>query len=701
MKLGALVVCTLSLSLAIAADPAPPRETQIPTPEERERLLWGARREPAPAPADTLHATAQRAAQDNFDVTNYFLDLTFDEVARRVTGTVTVTATSLLNGLTHVVLDLNDNMLVTGVTRAGIPLTVTRGSNLLDVTLDQPFNSGLSFSIVVTYGGVPSVAGSFIGWNKYSGGTLGTMIWTLSEPTGARYWWPCKDRPDDKALVQEWWTVKSSWIASGNGVLQGTDTVGSRKRYRWASTHPLTTYLVSCTATDFVSFTDSYTPIAGGSMPLVYHVYSEDLTEAQTSFSATPSMVSYFAQLFGEYPFVEDRYGMTAFPFSGGMEHTTNTSYGYTLINGTHQFDWVIAHELAHQWWGDSVSPESWENVWLNEGFASYSEALWAEHTGGPAAYRSYMQSMWHSSFSTTVYNPSNLFGTTVYDKGGWCQHMLRGVLGDASFFAALANWYTTHKDSTGNTAQYEANAEAFYGAPLDFFFQQWVYGTGMPSYQWGWSNANLGGGNYRTWVRIHQVQSGPGTFTMPVQLTLVSAAGSEVRSVWNDGVDQDFALDTTAPVIDVLFDDANWILKSGATEISLADVDADGIPDRNDPDDDNDLLADVDDCAPLDGGQGKPAEVAAVTVAPGQLSWTAAARSDSYDLTRGLVSGLAAGYGACFAPGVAGLSYVDAELPADGQSFAYLVRGVDAGCGGAGSLGTNSAGTPRPSPCP
>jgi aminopeptidase N len=216
------------------------------------------------------------------------------------------------------------------------------------------------------------------------------MVWTLSEPDGARTWWPCKDTPADKAMVEEWWTVPASWTATGNGTLIGTETLpNSRKRFRWRSARPLTTYLVSIAATDYASFSDTYTALDGTTtMPVTYYVYSEDLTPARESFRNTPAMIAFYAETFGEYPFLEDKYGVCAFPWSGAMEHTTNTSYGYLLIDGGHGNDYVIAHELAHQWWGDSVSPEDWKDVWLNEGFASYSEALWAEHLGGADRYR-------------------------------------------------------------------------------------------------------------------------------------------------------------------------------------------------------------------------------------------------------------------------------------------------------------------------
>ncbi len=718
----------LAVTTAGADTPAP--LPPIPTQAQRDALRKGGSNAPLLPGPQSPGQLAADANQDLFDVTRYFLDLEFIPSSRTVTGSVTISATSLGAGLTHVVLDLFDNLTVSQVVRGTQPLSFSRGSNLLDVTLDRSFGAGEPFEIKVTYSGVPESTGfGSFGWNKYIyPPSQKNMAWSLSEPDGARTWWPSKDRPDDKAMVEEWWTVPSTWIATGNGKLIGTENLAnSRKRYKWKPTHPLTSYLVSVAATNYVKVTDTYTPLAGGSMPVEHYVYSELRTEAQESFKPTPQMIGFYAQKFGEYPFVEDKYGHSTFPFSGAMEHSTNTSYGYLLVDGGHGNDYVIAHELSHQWWGDSVSPQTWRDVWLNEGFASYSESLWAEQIGGFSNYKSYMNSFYRSSFDGPVYNPLDLFGTTVYDKGAWVNHMSRWVLGDTAFFLAWRDWYAAHKDGVGNTAQYQATLEARHGASLQWFFDQWVYGVNSPNYEYGFAVANRGAGAFRTTLRVRQIQTNAGLFRMPLQVTLVLPSGNQRRTVDNNQPDQDFTFDTAQAPTDVLFDEDNWVLKVSAGRFVLDDADADGVPDRNDncvtvangaqgdadldtlgdacdPDDDNDSLADTLDCAPLDPSQGRPGEVAALDLQDHvTLLWTSLTLADGYDLSRGALSPLAStqDYGACLATGLTQTVFSDLSIPAAGDGYLYLVRARDAGCGGPGTFGARSDGSERPALCP
>jgi len=741
-RLAVALALVALVPTALVAQPT--YDPPFPTQEQRDKLRKGKLLRSAPEATTSPEQAALLAAQDDVDITHYFLDVEFLPT-RIVRGSVTVTGTSLVPGFQHLVLNLLDNMAVSAVARGATALSYTRSANLLDIMLDQPFDPGQSFDVKVSYNGAPLSTGfGSFGWNKYYGGALSTMAWSLSEPEGARSWWPCKDRPDDKATVEMWWTVPAAWTATGNGVLIGTVSKPAGKmQYKWKPTHSLPTYLVSVAATSYATFSDTYTTLSGASMPLDYYVYSEHLANAQESFRPLPAMIRFYAETFGEYPFVEDKYGMSAFPWPGAMEHSTNTSYGYFLIDGGHTYDYIMAHELSHQWFGDSVSPQTWADVWLNEGTASYCEALWSEHLNGPQGYQDYMNTFWRASFSGSVYNPADLFGSTVYDKGAWVHHMLRRVLGDAPYFAAMRQWYADHKDGLGNTAQFQALMEAHHGASLDWFFQEWVYGVNSPAYEYGFATANRGDGTYRTTVRIHQVQTDAATFAMPIDLTLLTPSGSHVRTVWNGQPDEDFTLDTSEPVTGLLFDEKDWVLKASETPIVLPDADADGVPDRNDncagvpnpnqadgdhdgrgeacdncpavanadqADADGDGRGDPCDCAPADPTLwAVPPEVAGLRIEADRtsLTWGPTAQEAGpatvYDVLSGVVPELPVDGAAseiCLASDLSTSAATDPTLPAAGRGLWYVVRGRNA-CA-SGTYGRRSGGAERTSgACP
>jgi hypothetical protein len=227
----------------------------------------------------------------------------------------------------------------------------------------------------------------------------------------------------------------------------------------------------------------------------------------------------------------------------------------------------VIAHELSHQWWGDMITCETWEDLWLNEGFASYCEALWAEHLGGFTAYRNYMIDMddyfYGGNFQGPVYDPSQLFNTTVYDKGGWVLHMLRHVISDSTFFQGF--WNYGHDPSfqygTATTADFQNVMETTSGMDLDWFFQEWVYGVNRPYYQYWWV-ADSSGGNYQLTVHIDQIQQNAPVFRMPLDLQVTTASGESTFTVIDSLGSQDFAFTIPENPQQVDLDKYNWVLK-------------------------------------------------------------------------------------------------------------------------------------------
>ncbi len=676
-----------------------------------------------PSPAASTEVAGIEGASVGVDALHYTLDLTFNAQSKTISGSVTGQFETLSAGLTALVLNFYDNMIVSGVTLGGLPLAFTHASNVLTITLDRPYATGEIFEVAVSYSGSPANTGfgSFT-WSSHRGDPI---FASLSEPTYGPTWWPSVDDPGDKVTADMIFTVKNTLVAASNGTLiSTTPKSGAMTEYHWQETYPIAPYLISIACTNYSTITQSYTPLAGGSPMLVRHwVYPEHLTEAQGSFAVVPSMIGTLAGLFGEYPFLAEKYGMAIFTFSGGMEHQTATSYGANLVTGTNSFEWIIAHEMSHQWWGDSLTLDDWRETWLHEGFATYSEALYFEVLNGAAYYHSYMNSLDGGSFSGPVYDNPNPFGSTVYDKGAWVVHMLRHVIGDAAFFDLLPSYHAAHAYGNVSTTDFRLAAETEWGQDLAWFFDEWVYGAGRPAYQWGWLAAEAPPG-YVVHVRIDQTQAGA-PYTMPLDVRVVTPSGTVDAVVWNDGTTHDFAIPVPEAPTSVSLDPDNWVLNAaaivtlpdgdgdnvpdtadncpGLLNPAQADLDGDGIGDPCDPDADGDGVLNGSDCGPMDPGAfSAPAEVALLSIDDADLSWSdlssQAGPGVLYDVLRGDAGTLSIdggiGGAACHGPGLPGLAASHGPPPAPGGIQYFLARGRNV-CG-SGSYGFDSAGNAR-----
>ncbi len=505
--------------------------------------------------------------QTDFDVLHYDLALDIDFIGESISGVLTVTSESIVASLTTLVLDLHPAMVVSAVDRDGIPLPYTHANNLLTVNLDRPFAPGEPFAVRVTYGGQPAQGGFLaFGFGAHNGALIAA---SLSEPNYARNWWPCKDVPDDKATADLHFTVPDTMVVASNGLLVGTTAPAPGKiTYHWREIYPISTYLVSVTATNFTVFEDQYISASQDTMPVIFYSYPERLTQAQEDWSVTVPMIEIYADRFGEYPFLAEKYGMAMFQWGGAMEHQTCTTYSAGLTRGDHSYDWVVAHELSHQWWGDSVTLGDWRDIWLNEGFATYSEAVWVEAVQGFDAYVLYMRGLDIGSFQGPIYDPTYLFSSTVYKKGGWVLHMLRHVMGDAAFEQLLRQWAIQYAYGNAVTADFQALAESIHGADLDWFFMPWIYGVNRPLYTYWWLPVDRGGGDWAVSLHVEQVQINAPPFTMPIDIGVVSAAGDTTWSVITDSLAvQSFAVAASGEPVAVLFDPYYWILR-GAVEV-------------------------------------------------------------------------------------------------------------------------------------
>ncbi|QKZ14608.1 M1 family aminopeptidase [Spirosoma sp. KUDC1026] len=510
----------------------------------------------------------------NIDILYYGLDLKLTHTPNYLRGAATVLLKSVTPSLASFTLDLNSTTATSGEglrvdsVKAGTQkLSYQFASNKLTIKPATALANGQTIRVVVYYQGIPiSTSGSFV-FGKHEK-TSDPAIWTLSEPYGAPDWFPCKDTPAEKVDSSDVRiTAPATFVSVSNGTLASiTDNPDNTKTYFWRNRHTIAHYLISIASSNYTRYD---TPFTSGNrvVPVTHYVYPEVLSSVKANLDLTPKMMQLFSTQFGTYPFSAEKYGHAQFGTgNGGMEHQTISSMEEAAFTPT-----VIAHELAHQWFGDKITCRNWENIWLNEGFASYAEALYAESTGGRQGYQGYMdrfltraKSAQGSIYVQDISSVGNIFNSTrTYAKGAAVLHMLRGVLGDSTFINTLRSYSTSkYAYQTAITEDFQGIAEQVSGKKLGYFFQQWIYGAGYPTYQ-----VSITGSNQANQVSVRLVQrnttaSSPSSFTMPVQLTIKATAGDTTVTVVNDRADQRFTLPSKGTATGVVVDPNNWILK-------------------------------------------------------------------------------------------------------------------------------------------
>lgn len=491
-----------------------------------------------------------------------------------LTGTTTMVIRSTVDGLNQFHLRLGNNFAVTNCTVNGAtaPFTFDDASHA-HVDLPSVVNTNQQFTLVIGYNGI--VSSQFFGSIAFGTHNSNPYCFTLSEPWYAYTWWPNKDDNTDKALMSIWVTVPNTMMVAANGTLQGTDALsGSRTRYRYACASPMSPYLLCFGATNYTRFTDTYN-YTGGSMPMEFFIWPEnDSTTNRNVWLNIKNMLATLAPWYGLYPFVNDKYGVYQFSFGGGMEHQTMTGQG----GGGAFSENVSVHELGHQWWGDNITCATWMDIWLNEGFATYTEAVWLEKKSGStglAALKSAMQSRKPTSMNGTVYcfditDPNRIFSTNfTYRKGGWALHMLRHVLGDTAFWQGMQFYRNRFALSTATTNDFQVAMQDSSGKNLDTFFQQWVYQPGAPTYEYGWASTTAGGSNY-VMLHIKQTQTASyPTFAMPVDIRTTVGGVPTTTPVNNFARTQNYLIPVSAAPTTVTLDEDGWILNSGVTNVA------------------------------------------------------------------------------------------------------------------------------------
>ena len=509
-----------------------------------------------------------------FDAIHYDVDIAFDEKTGQVEGRVTAVVESTSEPLSQIDLNADPVLSILSVEMEGYGvLTFSRSGDVFSAVLPIALAPGERASITVHFEGNPISAlnpGLFIRSHA-----SGTVLYSLSEPWSARTWWPCKDYPDDKATFDIALSVRPGLFAASNGNFIGqADTTRWAEpfvRHRWKEEYPMPPYLFSIAASPYVLLTDDFVYAPGETMLVTHYVYPHLAAQAAVDLDIAVPALSYFSSLLGIYPFIGEKYGIATCGIGGGMEHQTLTSYGAALLTGDHRYDWLYIHEFGHQWFGDLVTCADWTHIWLNEGWASYFEALWFEHLGGPGDLKAYMQTMdtplyWQGPVLRDPGNtdPWYYFDRVVYDKGAWIVHMLRHIMGDQDFFDATRAYLADPLFSYGNadSEEFEAAFEAFYGGQLDWFFDPWLTRTDRLACEWSWSSWEQEGHNHLS-IYVRQLTDPP--YVMPVDFRVSSGAGDADTVLWIDEAEESFVFETAGLVTGVQFDPDGWVLCDAA----------------------------------------------------------------------------------------------------------------------------------------
>ncbi|MCB0805280.1 MAG: T9SS type A sorting domain-containing protein [Bacteroidales bacterium] len=514
----------------------------------------------------------------NINVLFYYIDIEIGVYAPWVEGDVSILFEPVVANLNTVSINLNSSLNVDAISAPAE--SFYQDNDLIVITLDGDYNPGDQLEITVSYHGIPVLAGGYKGMRYESHGNGEPIIATLSTPYLAHYWYPCKDGPEDKPDSMYMDITLPDEVINGqelmgisNGVLENVIDNGDTKTFQWRHRYPIVTYYIMAAVSNYVHFQEQFNGTGGETFPLEYYVFQENLASAQNGVSQLPDAIQFFSDIFGTYPFSEEKYGMTQLGFYGAIENQTNT------IQNNLSASWFMTsvHELAHMWFGDMITLADWHHCWLNEGFATYSEALWDEHEAGFDAYKQNMQTneYWNGGtlYLQNAADTFNTFQSIYYTKGAYTVHMLRGVLGDNMFFDALKD-YTQNPDfayKNASTYDLQQSFENSSGMDLDFFFEQWIYDEYWPFYHYNYAQ----GANNNLSVVIYQAQEGlygyRPVFEMPVRIYVSFTDNSDTTVIaWNDQQTQQFEFDLNKEVNDVQIDPDKWILRKTMYQPSI-----------------------------------------------------------------------------------------------------------------------------------
>ena len=475
--------------------------TNIPNPVARSFAL----------PGDTLQYPPDRPA----DVKHIKLDIALDFDQETIQGTAYTTFTALYEEVKTISFDAVELHIENVTIGNGTKLSYSTTDKQLTVQLDRPYQHGEEFTIAIAYHARPRTGLHFIK-PAPEDPTRPVHAWTFGQPRYNSYWFPCHDAPNDRATTEIIATVPAQFLTVANGNLLEVKDNGATKTHHWRHDVPHAAYLVSLVVGDFAVIEDNY-----HGKPVTYYIRKDRKDDAPLYMGKTPAMMQFFSEFTGvEYPY--DNYKQTVVElYTGAMEHTSSTTHSFVLVPDQRaaldaEVVPIVAHELAHQWFGDLVTCRDWSNAWLNEGFATFFEMLWIEHDQGNDEFKLAMLNEKKGYLSEDqeyrrpvvyyVYHDQGfeLFDRHLYNKGGWVLHMLRHQLGEANFRRGIKAYLERYRTREVVTADLQRTLEEVTGRSLERFFQQWIYSGGYPAFE---VSHNWDGENKLLKLKIKQTQ--------------------------------------------------------------------------------------------------------------------------------------------------------------------------------------------------
>ena len=506
----------------------------------------------------------------DYHVIHYRIDVSFDEAAKSVSGRTTTTLLPLLPGLTRLEFDAEKlNVRTVSIGRKALGFDVR--PKKLAVTLDRPYGLEDTLTLSVEYTCTPR-RGLYFVQPDSSYPDRPWQIWSQGEDMDNHFWFPCYDFPNDMATSEMIATVRNPYVALSNGRLLDVkeDRGKKTKTFHWRQDIPHASYLISLAAGDYAILKDR-----AGDIPLEYYVYPRQVADAKICFASTPDMVTWFGEKIGyKYPWAKYAQVLIRDFVEGGMENISATSLAdeSTIYDARARVDGsptsLIAHELAHQWWGDAVTCKDWRHLWLNESFASYFDPLWHEHALGRDEFDYTMFNAQRSGINSDKHNGRRpivsvgSYGENVYPRGASVLHMLRFVLGDTLFWKGLHHYIVKYQHTPVETNDLKVALEEATGQNLYWFFDEWLYKAGYPvfdlSYDWSDSAKAV-------FLHVRQIQKTDSLtvlFRTPVDIELTMPEGRTTRRFNILTRDTTLTLSAASRPRLVIFDGGNWLLK-------------------------------------------------------------------------------------------------------------------------------------------